>query len=105
MPGGGGSGDNKWPIYGRLVVVVGAADADAAAFFQSKTLFFGVLAASIRTLIADPHRFSFYFFFSFFIFISFFFNGIDATFSASSAAASSSLPVGHYHWQYELSIG
>ncbi len=26
-----GSGDNKWPIYGRLVVV-GAAAADAAAF-------------------------------------------------------------------------
>ena len=36
MPGGGGGGDNKWPIYGRLVVVSAVVDADAAAFFLSE---------------------------------------------------------------------
>ena len=63
---------------------------------------------SAHTLIADPHRFSFYFFFSFFIFISFsLFNGIDATVFFSSFCccfiifAGRSLSLA----KYELSIG
>ncbi len=63
---------------------------------------------SAHTLIADPHRFSFYFFFSFFIFISFsLFNGIDATVFFCSFCccfiifAGRSLSLA----KYELSIG